>query len=91
MKRILKYLAVALLLPLAAPSSAAAQSSVGGLLDWVHKLSGPQFIGPTLSYAVGGQGARFRISGSYRWSFSSEDAIDPDDGSITMLSIEPAG
>jgi hypothetical protein len=91
MKRVLAWVGVALLLTLSAPSAAVAQSRMGGLLDWIHKLSGPQFIGPTLSYAVGGEAARFRLSGSYRWSVWSEDAIDPADGSITMFSVEPAG
>ena len=91
MKRIVAWLSVALLLVVATPADAAAQSRLGGLLDWVHKLSGPQFIGPALSYAVGNDAARFRISGAYRWSFSSEDAIDPDDATITQLTIHPAG
>ena len=90
MKRIVSWAGMVLLLSLAAPAGVDAQSRIGGLLDWIHKLSGPQFIGPSVSYATGGDAARFRVTGAYRWSFASDDVIDPD-GTITQLTIQPTG
>ena len=80
----------AYIIAFAVPAPAQAQSRLGGVLDWIHRLSGPQFVGPALSYAVGSERARFRASGAYRWSFASEDQIDPD-GGLTQFSITPSG
>ena len=82
---------IALALAAAVPAPAHAQDRLGGVLEWIHRLSGPQFIGPAVSYARGNEAARFRLSGAYRWSFSSEDQIDPSDAGLTMFSLTPAG
>lgn len=89
LRQVLTCSCTLIVMAVALPSAVHAQRP-GGLLDWIHKLSGPQFIGPALSYATGGEAARFRISGAYRWSFASDDVMDPD-GSITMFSLQPTG
>ena len=70
-----------------APTPAHAQDRLGGVLEWIHRLSGPQFIGPSVSYARGEE-VGFRLALAYRWSVASDAQIDPD-GRLTMLSLTP--
>ncbi len=87
-RRIFKH--TVLTLALTALWSAPADAQVSAVLDWIHRLSGPQFVGPNLSYAValGDGGVRLRGAAAYRWSVASDDAISPD-GGITMFSLSP--
>jgi len=66
---------------------------LGGFLDWLHKLSGPRFVGAGLTafYTVPGEaGIRLRLSGVYRTSISESGEVTPADGNITMISVQPA-
>ncbi|MBT8405739.1 MAG: hypothetical protein KJP18_17925 [Gemmatimonadetes bacterium] len=90
MKRLYVVAIATVVALLGVPTPASAQElDFGGFLEWIHRLSGPQFIGPGLSVATTGDGPRFRFSAAYRWSFASDDAIDPD-GGLTQLSVRPA-
>jgi len=70
-----------------------AAQDFGGFLDWLHKLSGPRFVGVglTTSYTVPGEaGIRLRLSGVYRTSVSESGEVTPADANITMISVQPA-
>lgn len=62
---------------------------MGAILDFIQKLSGPKMIGPALSVYTEGERVRGRFTGAWRWSFNSDDKIDPDGSKITMLSLQP--
>jgi hypothetical protein len=85
-RRILKQAVLALALLSFGGNPADAQ--ISAVIDWVNRLSGPQFVGPNVSYAVGNDRVRGRLALAYRWSVASDDAISPD-GSITMFSVSP--
>jgi hypothetical protein len=85
-RRILRHAVLALALTVLGTGPADAQ--VSAVLDWIHRLSGPQFVGPNISYAVGNDRVRVRGALAYRWSVASDDAISPD-GGITMFSVSP--
>lgn len=66
---------------------------LGAILDWLHKLSGPRFVGAGLTGSVapaGDSGIRLRLTGVYRTSISESGEVTPDDANITMLSLQPA-
>jgi hypothetical protein len=66
---------------------------VGIFLDWLHKLSGPRFVGAGLSGFLtlpGDAGVRLRLSGTYRTSTGESGEVTPEDANITMLSVQPA-
>jgi hypothetical protein len=68
-------------------------SGMGAFLEWLHKLSGPRFIGVGLSgyYAPSGDsGIRLRLSGVYRTSVSESGEVTPADANITMITVQPA-
>ena len=73
-----------------------AEADGGGLgvfLDWLHKLSGPRFVGGGVSGFVtlpGDAGVRLRLSGAYRTSTGESGEVTPDYANITMLSVQPA-
>jgi hypothetical protein len=66
---------------------------LGAFLDWLHRLSGPRFVGGGLSGFLtlpGDAGIRLRLSGAYRTSVSEEGEVVPADANITMITIQPA-
>jgi hypothetical protein len=66
---------------------------LGAIIDWLHKLSGPRFVGAGLtgSYSsAGDSGIRVRLSGVYRTSVSESGEVTPADANITMISVQPA-
>ncbi len=69
-------------------ASSPADAQISAVIDWINRLSGPQFVGPNLSYAAGNDRVRARGALAYRWSVASDDAIAPG-GTITMFSVSP--
>jgi hypothetical protein len=79
------------------------EDGMGAILDWIHKLSGPQFIGFGLNayHEFAGvplreenpahrePGIRLRLSTIYRTSIREAADVDPDNANITMLTIQP--
>lgn len=99
MKKILLCSTVMALFSFAAPQHVAAQD-FGAILDWIHKLSGPEFAGPAISYTFspeslfeetweGVERPYFRISAALRRSSDSSPAVMPAGNKITMFSIQP--
>jgi hypothetical protein len=77
----------------ARPVAEADGGGLGVFLDWLHKLSGPRFVGGGVSGFVtlpGDAGIRLRLSGAYRTSIGETGEVTPDDANITMLSVQPA-
>jgi hypothetical protein len=65
---------------------------LGAFLDWLHRLSGPRFVGvgATGFYTVPGEtGIRLRFSGVYRTSVSESGEVTPANANITMLTLQP--
>jgi hypothetical protein len=76
-----------------AGSLPAQDAGLGAFLDWLHKLSGPRFVGGGVSGFVtlpGDAGVRLRLSGAYRTSTGESGEVTPADANITMLSVQPA-
>ncbi|MDH3292458.1 MAG: hypothetical protein OEO20_15550 [Gemmatimonadota bacterium] len=77
----------------AGAEAAAAQSAgAGGILDWIHKLSGPQFFGVGITaYGTlqGESGIRARLSVVHRWSIDEEEEVIPPESNITMWTLQP--
>ena len=68
----------------------AQQSGIGGILDWIHRLSGPRMVGPAATGWVSlGDVPRLRMSVARRWSVHTDDSPLPDDKEITMWSFQP--
>jgi hypothetical protein len=91
MKRLIQSVIVGLLVFGGAGRLSA--QDLGGFLDWLHKLSGPRFLGAGLTgvYTFPGEaGIRLRLSGVYRTSISESGEVTPADANITMLSVQPA-
>lgn len=68
-------------------------AQVGAILDWLHKLSGPGFVGLGLTgaYETKGQAQiRLRLTGVFRTSVSESGEVTPPDANITMLTFQPA-
>jgi hypothetical protein len=66
---------------------------VGAFLDWLHRLSGPRFVGAGVTAfkeISGDSGIRLRVSGVYRTSVSESGEVTPSDANITMISLQPA-
>ena len=82
---------------------AAQEDGMGAILDWIHKLSGPPFIGFGLTgfhelrgVQLQGEdtthrepGIRFRLTTVYRMSISETGEVMPETANITMLTIQP--
>ncbi len=68
-----------------------AESPVDGFYEWLHRLSGPQFlgVGGALQQTLGCTPiVRVELSFARRWSFASDDRIDPDGSNINMRSLQ---
>ena len=62
----------------------------GGILDWIHKLSGPSMLGMGGSYSwTVGEKTRFRLEGAYRIPVTRKETID-EGHSLNMLSLQPS-
>ncbi len=68
---------------------------VGGVIDWIIKLSGPAFVGPRLSffYELGSDnedepGPRIRVDAAYRWAVNKEGKVNPVSTSIVMQTLQ---
>jgi len=71
----------------------AQDSGFGAFLDWLHKLSGPRFVGAGLSgfhTLPGNAGVRLRLSGVYRTSIGESGEVTPAEANITLISLQPA-
>lgn len=99
MQRLIRSIVLVGLVFLAGAGRLAAQfeaqngGGLGAFLDWLHKLSGPRFVGAGLSgfYTLPGEaGIRLRLSGSYRTSIGESGEVTPEDANITMMSLQPA-
>lgn len=97
MQRLISSIVLVGLVGLSGAGRAAAQveeeGGWGAFLDWLHKLSGPRFVGVGLTayYQVPGEtGIRLRLSGVYRTSVSESGEVTPDDANITMITVQPA-
>lgn len=65
---------------------------LGAILDWIHKLSGPRFVGAGLTgfYTVPGEAqVHLRLTGVYRTSISESGEVEPSDANITMITVQP--
>lgn len=65
---------------------------LGAFLDWLHKLSGPRFVGAGVTgfYTVSNAtGIRLRLDGVYRTSISEAGEVEPQDANITMITVQP--
>ena len=60
----------------------------GGLIDWIHRLSGPSVLGPAASYYWGWETIRLRINGSARFPVGFKNST-MDGHSLNMLSLQP--
>lgn len=68
------------------------ETGIGWVVDLIHRLSGPRFLGPALSgyYVLPGEaGLRLRLTGAYRWSLGETGGV-PEDATVTMLTVQPA-
>ena len=93
MQRLIQSVLVGLLVLGGAGKLAAQDLDLGGILDWLHKLSGPRFVGAGLTavYTIPGEaGIRLRLSGVYRTSISESGEVTPADANITMITVQPA-
>ena len=93
MNKILRGATLAAVLSVTTVQTGQAQG-IGPLLDWIHKLSGPQLWGGGLSVYTPvtpskENSVRFRISGIYRTSYDETEEIDPDDASVQMITLRP--
>lgn len=61
----------------------------GGLIDWIHRLSGPSMLGPGASYYWRWEKIRFRINLSARFPVGFKDSTIDDDHGLNMLSLQP--
>jgi hypothetical protein len=61
----------------------------GGLIDWIHRLSGPSMLGPTGSYYWEWETIRLRINVSGRLPVGFKDSTIDDEHSVNMVSLQP--
>jgi hypothetical protein len=84
-------LCLACLLP-STPLGAAAQerSGVGAIVDFIYKLSGPQFLGAGLTgyWRPSDTPLQARLSAIRRSSIREEGEVVPDDANITMTTLQ---
>jgi hypothetical protein len=68
-----------------------AQDGPGGIIDWIHRLSGPMMLSLGGSYAweVHDDGARVRIGAVLGLPVASDDKIG-DDQKLNLFSFQPA-
>lgn len=93
MNRVLKTAWMTVLLLLGGATAAPAQD-IGAILDWINKLSGPEFWGVGASFSVPLPGAegrdpyfRYRLDGILHFSYDEAEEVDPDDADIRMFTI----
>jgi hypothetical protein len=92
MKRLIRSIVLVGLMVVGGTERLRAQD-LGAILDWLHKLSGPRFVGAGLTGSVapaGESGIRLRLTGVYRTSISESGEVTPADANITMISVQPA-
>lgn len=79
----------------AQPAHGQEGGGIGGLLDWINKMSGPRMVGPAVTgwFAVGEDFA-LRGSVAARWSSTTDDAVTfPPTfpaSRIRMISLQPS-
>ena len=61
----------------------------GGVIDWIHRLSGPSMLGPSVSYFWDTPHLRIRISGSGRFAVGFRDRTIEDGHSVNMFALQP--
>lgn len=91
MKRLIQIVWLAGLGVTLTPGIASAQ--MGAFIDWLHRLSGPAFVGVGVTGAYEIPGAaevRLRLSGVFRTSVSESGEVTPATANITMLTFQPA-
>lgn len=76
----------------ATPLDAAAQerSGAGGIMDFIHKLSGPQFFGGGVTgyWRPSDAPLQARLTAVLRSSIREEGEVVPDDANITMTTLQ---
>jgi hypothetical protein len=92
MKKTLSCMVMTALLILGGAQTAEAQDrGLGGILDWINRLSGPRMIGPAATGWVSlGEVPRLRLSVAKRWSRTTDPKISPAGSRLSMWSIQPA-
>jgi hypothetical protein len=92
MKMKLMYCALAVALAGLVPAQpvGAQDEGIGGLLDWINKLSGPRMVGPALTGWIA-LNDDFVVRGSVaaRWSSTTDESIRPTDNRVSMVSLQP--
>lgn len=93
MIRFLKSSWLAGLFLLVGASTTSAQD-LGAILDWINKLSGPQFwgVGASLSTPLPGHEDRdpffrYRLDGIWHMSYDEAEEVEPDDADIRMFTL----
>ena len=61
----------------------------GGVIDWIHRLSGPSMLGPSLSHFWETETIRFRMTVSGRWAVGFKEGTIAKDHSVNMFAIQP--
>ncbi|NIS66486.1 MAG: hypothetical protein GTO05_15265 [Gemmatimonadales bacterium] len=93
MKRLtVSAMLVAFLTAAGAVSGEAQSAGLGGLLDWIHRLSGPQFAGAGVTAfgtLKGESHVRARLSVVHRRSFDEAEEVVQPDVMITMWTVQP--
>lgn len=82
------YCSIFALVACLATTQPASGQKAGGIIDWIHRLSGPSMLGPTVSYYWQAERVRFRISGSARFPVGFKSKID-EGHTLNMLSLQP--
>lgn len=75
----------------ALPVRAQDDEGIGGLLDWINKMSGPRMVGPAVTGWIA-LDDDFVVRGSVaaRWSSTTDESISPTDNRVSMVSLQPA-
>jgi hypothetical protein len=75
---------------------------LGAIIEGIFKMSGPGFVGsgvtvywqewdPAGVRAGTVSGVRLRLTATYHVSVNEEEAVDPDDANITMVTLQGSG
>ena len=90
MKKLTCLSAMAILASLGWAQPLKAQDGPGGLLDWIHRLSGPSMLGPSVSYFYTVDSTvRIRGTLSGKWAVGfKESTLDTDHG-INIAGFQP--